>query len=72
MRLARHIACMHVGYWSESKKERALEKPICMWVDNFKMDLRDRGWDGIDWTHLVQDMNQWRGLVSMVINVQIP
>jgi len=24
-------------------------------VDNIRMDLREIGWDGMDWTHLVQD-----------------
>jgi hypothetical protein len=25
------------------------------WVDNIKMDLRETGWDGMDWTDLAQD-----------------
>jgi hypothetical protein len=32
------------------------------------MDLRERGWDGIDWTELAQDKDQWRALVNMVMN----
>jgi hypothetical protein len=31
-----------------------------MWVDNIKMDLREIGWDGMDWTDLAQDRDQWR------------
>jgi hypothetical protein len=30
------------------------------WVDNIKMDLGERGWGGVYWTGLVQDMNHWR------------
>jgi hypothetical protein len=26
-----------------------------MWVDNIKMDLRDIGWDSMDWIELAQD-----------------
>jgi hypothetical protein len=29
-----------------------------MWGDNIKLDLRDIGWDGIDWIDLAQDMDQ--------------
>jgi hypothetical protein len=27
------------------------------WEDNIKMDLREMWWDGVDWIHLVQDMD---------------
>jgi hypothetical protein len=32
------------------------------------MDLREIGWDGMDWIDLAQDRNQWRALV----NLQVP
>jgi hypothetical protein len=41
-------------------------------VDNIKMYLREIGWCGMDWIHLVQDRDQWRGLVNMVINLRVP
>jgi hypothetical protein len=37
------------------------------WVDNIKMDLRERSWDGMDWIDLAQDKGQWRALVNMVM-----
>jgi hypothetical protein len=36
------------------------------------MDLREIGCDGIDWIDLAQDRDQWRALVNMVINLQVP
>jgi hypothetical protein len=33
-------------------------------VDNIKMDLREIGWDGVDWVDMVQDRDQWRALVN--------
>jgi hypothetical protein len=33
------------------------------------MDLREIGWEIVDWMHLTQDKNQWQVLVNMVINV---
>jgi hypothetical protein len=43
-----------------------------MWVDNIKIDLREIGWDGMDWIELAQDRDQWRDLVSMVMNLRVP
>jgi hypothetical protein len=34
-------------------------------VDNIKMDLREIGWDGMDWIELAQDRDQWRALVRV-------
>jgi hypothetical protein len=31
-------------------------------VNNIKMDLREIGWDGMDWIDLVQDSDWWRAL----------
>jgi hypothetical protein len=36
------------------------------------MDLTEIGWDGVDWIELAQDMDQWRALVNMVMNLQVP
>jgi hypothetical protein len=34
------------------------------WVNNIKMDLREIGWDGMDWIELGRDRDQWRALVN--------
>jgi hypothetical protein len=36
------------------------------------MDLREIGWDVIDWTDLTQDMDQWRALATTVMNLRVP
>jgi hypothetical protein len=41
-------------------------------VDNIKMDLRERGWGGMDWIDLSQDRDQWRALVNTVMNLLVP
>jgi hypothetical protein len=30
-------------------------RPRCMWEDNIRMDLREIGWEIVDWIHLAQD-----------------
>jgi hypothetical protein len=49
-----------------------LGRPRRRWVNNIKMDLREIGWDDMDWIDLAQCRDQWRALVSLVINLQIP
>jgi hypothetical protein len=36
------------------------------------MDLREIGWDGMDWSDLAQDSDQWRALVNTVMNLRVP
>jgi hypothetical protein len=34
---------------------RPLGRPRRSWVNNIKMDVRDIGWDGVDWIDMAQD-----------------
>jgi hypothetical protein len=34
------------------------------------MDLREIGWDGVDWVDLAQD--HWKALVNTVMNLRVP
>jgi hypothetical protein len=34
--------------------------------------LREIGWDGTDWIDLAQNRDQWRALVSTVMNLRVP
>jgi hypothetical protein len=65
VRLAGHVARMGetrnayrilVG---KPEGKRPLKRPRRRRVDNIKMDLREIGWDGVDWMELAQDMDQW-------------
>jgi hypothetical protein len=42
------------------------------WVDNIKIDLREVGWNGMDWIDLAQDRDRWRALVNAVMNLRVP
>jgi hypothetical protein len=49
-----------------------LGRPRRRWVDNIKMCLREIVWDCMDWIDLAQNRDQWRALVSMVMNLRVP
>jgi hypothetical protein len=51
--------------------KRPLGRPRCRWEDNIRIDLREIEWGGMGWTDLAQDMNQWRGLGNMVMNIPL-
>jgi hypothetical protein len=51
---------------------RQLGRPRRRCVDNIKIDLREIGWDGVDWIDLAQDRGQWRALVNTVMNLRVP
>jgi hypothetical protein len=36
------------------------------------MDLREIGWEGVDWIELAQDRDQWKALVNTVIKLLVP
>jgi hypothetical protein len=63
---------MHIGFWQESHEERDHQEPRHRWVDNIKIDLREIGWGGMDWTDLDQDRSQWRALLNAVMNLWVP
>jgi hypothetical protein len=40
-------------------------------MNNIKMDLRDIGWDDMDWIDLAQDRDQGRALVNTIMNLRV-
>jgi hypothetical protein len=40
--------------------------------ENIKIDIREIGWDGMDWINLAQTRDQWRALENTVIKLRVP
>jgi hypothetical protein len=78
MRWEGHVARMgekrnaHRLLVEKPEGKRSLRRPRRRWVDNIKMDLGEKKWDGVDWIGLSQDKNRWRALVNSVLNLQVP
>jgi hypothetical protein len=65
MRCAEYVARM-----GKAEGKRSLQRPRHKWQDNIKMDLREIGWNGMDWNGLFQDRDQWRALVNTAMNLR--
>jgi hypothetical protein len=55
----------------DPERKRPLGRPRRKWVDNIKIDLREIGWDGMDWIDLSQESDQWRALMNSVMNLRV-
>jgi hypothetical protein len=55
-----------------SKEELLMGSPRRRWLDNMKMDLREIGWDDMDWIDVAQSRGQWKALVNPVIYLRVP
>jgi hypothetical protein len=60
------------GKARRKETKRPLGRPRRRWEDNIKLHLREIGWDGMDWIHVAEDMDQWRALVNTVMNLRVP
>jgi hypothetical protein len=74
MRWAGHVARIRVkmnAYGTlviNTEGKRPLGRPRFRLVDN----IREIGWDGVDWIDMTQDRDQWKALVNTVLNLRVP
>jgi hypothetical protein len=47
-------------------------RPRSKWVDNIKINLREIGWDDVDWIDMAQDRDHWMTLVKTGLNLRVP
>jgi hypothetical protein len=52
--------------------KRPPRRPRHKWEDNIKMELREIGIDGANWSRLAHDRVQWRAFVNTVMNLRVP
>jgi hypothetical protein len=51
--------------------KKPLGRPGHRWEDNIGMNVKETGWEGVDWIHLAQDRDQWCVLVKTVMNFRV-
>jgi hypothetical protein len=52
--------------------KRSLGRTRRRWEDNIKVDIQEVGCGVMDWIDLAQDMDRWRALVNVVMNLRVP
>jgi hypothetical protein len=63
------------GYWilvGKPEEKIPLGRPRRRWVDNIKMDLREREWDGVNWIDMAQHRDQWMAHMNTVLKLRVP
>jgi hypothetical protein len=47
-------------------------RPRRRWQDGIRMNLGETGLGGVDWIRLAQDRDEWRAVVSEVMDLRVP
>jgi hypothetical protein len=63
---------LHMGFWWGKLRERALGITRRSWEDNIKTNLKEIGWEGMDWIDLTQCRDKWQALGNAVMKLQVP
>jgi hypothetical protein len=52
--------------------EELLGRPRSRWENTIIVDLREMGWEGVDWMHVAENVDQWRVHMIMVMDIGVP
>jgi hypothetical protein len=52
--------------------KRPLGRPKRRWQNSIIMDLREIGWESVDWKHVAQDRDQWQFHPNIVMKLRVP
>jgi hypothetical protein len=61
----------HWNLFGKPEEKISLRTRRCRCEDNTKIDLREIGWDYMDWIHVVEYRDQRRTLVKTVMNLRV-
>ena len=57
-------------WWRNMKRPN--RRPRRRWNECIKIDLKQKGWNGVDCINVAQDRDRWRARVNMVMNLLVP
>jgi hypothetical protein len=67
---------MRIGYKilvGKPEGKRSFRRPRSRMKDNIGVNLREIGWEIVDWIHQAQDRDRWQwALLNMVMNMWVP
>jgi hypothetical protein len=56
----------------KSEEKTPLRRHGHRWEDNIRMNLKEIGFEVVDWIHLASDREKRRALVGTVMNLRVP
>jgi hypothetical protein len=56
----------------EPEMNKLFGRPRCKREDKITVDLREIGWEAVDWIHLAWNRGQWQAVVNTVMNLRLP
>lgn len=72
MRCAAHVACIRLKRNVYINLVGKIEDLDIGWMIMLKWMLKEIRWDSRNWIDLAHNSNQWRALINMVMNLQVP
>jgi hypothetical protein len=51
--------------------KRQLSRHRLRWENNILMDIREIGFEGLDWIHMAQDRYRWGAFVTTVMSLWV-
>jgi hypothetical protein len=51
--------------------KRPLGRPRHRWEDGIRMDLREIGWESVEWIQLAQDRGRWQAVVNTMMHLRV-
>jgi len=73
-----HVACMgemrnvYKTFTGKPERKKPCGRQRHRLYDNIRKDLKEIGWESVDWIHLAQDKDQWQAPLNMVMILQVP
>jgi hypothetical protein len=61
----------HTVCTGKVKGNRPLARPG-RWWQNVKLEIKETGFDELDWINVAQNMNKWQGVLNMIMNLRVP
>ena len=63
---------IYTGFFGGNLKDVLLGRPKNKWEVDLKMDLKETGQEGVNWTRLAQVTDSCRAVVKTAVNLRVP
>jgi len=65
----REVRNVYKSSVGKPERKRPFGRRRRRWENNIRLDIREVGWEGVEWMHGTQDRDQWRAVGNTVMNL---